>query len=405
MPWQVYEVRRVIRPGPMTPPARRTPPRSLHAVAAGNRAQMTTVLRKMAKAEGAGIQDEDGIERVLAAPPQHGIPAVGHFLVAAPAGPLDKDGPGARLRDSLAGGSIRSRRPARESGRNTEWAQIPDSSPPFRAFPCLRSVTAARRAIGKLTALWAGGSSGRPAEGHRKASTTGPRKAADAIVASMAVQRRPQQGAVWYAPDPGHGGCCRNSREAATSPCRRPRTARRAASPAARPVPFAGTASATAADLAAGLRGVPALPGSQVAGGVFLRVPRGAILLPVMAGGAWRGNSAVYVGAFCGSEEEGCQAPFQGCAEDGYRATGERAYLYGAYSGICFMERLLGVVATRRLPGLKDLRLGRLRRRGSSPASDTRPPPMAVTFGTGVRPPRPCPLPAWMENACGGAPH
>ena len=74
MPWQVYEVRRVIRPGPMTPPARRTPPRSLHAVAVGNRAQMTAVLRKMAKAEGAGIQDEDGIERALAAPPQHGIP-------------------------------------------------------------------------------------------------------------------------------------------------------------------------------------------------------------------------------------------------------------------------------------------------------------------------------------------
>ena len=75
---------------------------------------------------------------------------------------------------------------------------------------------------------------------------------------------------------------------------------------------------ATAADLTAGLRGVPALPGSQVAGGVFLRVQRGAILLPVMAGGAWRGNSAVYVGAFCGSEEDGCQSPFQGCAEDGH---------------------------------------------------------------------------------------
>jgi len=75
-----------------------------------------------------------------------------------------------RLRDSLAGGSIRSRRPARESGRNTEWAQIPDSGPPFRAFPWLRSVTAARRATGKLTALWAGASSGhgRPAEGHRR---------------------------------------------------------------------------------------------------------------------------------------------------------------------------------------------------------------------------------------------
>jgi hypothetical protein len=40
--------------------------------------------------------------------------------------------------------------------------------------------------------------------------------------------------------------------------------------------------------------------------------PRGAILLPVMAGGARRGNSAVYVGAFCGSEENGSLAPFQG---------------------------------------------------------------------------------------------
>jgi hypothetical protein len=67
-----------------------------HAVAAGNRAQMTTVRRKMAKAEGAGIQDEDGIERVLAAPPQHGIPAAGHFLVAASAGPQDRMAPASR---------------------------------------------------------------------------------------------------------------------------------------------------------------------------------------------------------------------------------------------------------------------------------------------------------------------
>jgi hypothetical protein len=126
---------------------------------------MTTVRREMAKAEGAGIQDEDGIERVLAAPPQHGIsPSATSW--SPPRRTAGKDRP--RLRDSLAGGSIRSRRPARESGRNTEWAQIPYSSPPFRTFRCLRSVTAARRAIGKLTALWAGASSGRPAEGHRR---------------------------------------------------------------------------------------------------------------------------------------------------------------------------------------------------------------------------------------------
>jgi hypothetical protein len=59
---------------------------------------------------------------------------------------------------------------------------------------------------------------------------------------------------------------------------------------------------------------------SQVYREAYSYAPRGAILLPVMAGGARHGNSAVYVGAFCGSEEEGCQAPFQGYAEAGYRA-------------------------------------------------------------------------------------
>ena len=83
MPWLVYEVRRVIWPGPTTPPARRTPPRSLHAVAAGNRAQMTAVLCKMAKAEGAGIQDEDGSERPWLRRRSAAFPAAEHFLVAA----------------------------------------------------------------------------------------------------------------------------------------------------------------------------------------------------------------------------------------------------------------------------------------------------------------------------------
>jgi hypothetical protein len=57
-------------------------------------------------------------------------------------------------------------------------------------------------------------------------------------------------------------------------------------------------------------------------------------LLAAMAGGAWRGNSAIYVGAFCGNEEGGFRAPFQGSAEAGYRATGKRAYSSGAYSGM-----------------------------------------------------------------------
>ena len=61
-------------------------------------------------------------------------------------------------------------------------------------------------------------------------------------------------------------------------------------------------------------------PRVQVARSAFLRVPRGAILWPVMAGGAWRGIATVYVGAFCGSDEESGLAPFQGCAEAGNRA-------------------------------------------------------------------------------------
>ena len=73
---------------------------------------------------------------------------------------------------------------------------------------------------------------------------------------------------------------------------------------------------AAAADLAAD--GVRTLPGPGC-GEAYSYAPRSAILLPAMAGGAWRGNSAVYVGAFCGNEEEGFRAPFQGPAEDGYR--------------------------------------------------------------------------------------
>jgi hypothetical protein len=44
---------------------------------------------------------------------------------------------------------------------------------------------------------------------------------------------------------------------------------------------------------------------------------RMVLLVPAMAGVAWRGSSAVCVGAFCGNEKGGIQAPFQGTAEDG----------------------------------------------------------------------------------------
>ena len=92
---------------------------------------------------------------------------------------------------------------------------------------------------GQLTALWAGASSGRRAEGPRRRWRSVCARWAGAIAASMAAQRRPQQGAVWCVPDPGRSRrVLRDPRKAAVSPCRRPRTAGRAASPAARPVPF-----------------------------------------------------------------------------------------------------------------------------------------------------------------------
>jgi hypothetical protein len=50
----------------------------------------------------------------------------------------------------------------------------------------------ARRAAGKLAALRSGPSSDRPVQGSSRALAKGPRKVADAIVASMAAQRRPQ---------------------------------------------------------------------------------------------------------------------------------------------------------------------------------------------------------------------
>jgi hypothetical protein len=106
----------------------------------------------------------------------------------------------------------------------------------------------ARRAAGKLAALRSGASSDRPVQGSSRALAKGPRKVAD-------CDRREHGGAATAA---GRGRC----------------GARRS-----RPV-SAGAAAARAR-----------LPRAQAARSVFLRVPRGAILLPVMAGGAWRGIS------------------------------------------------------------------------------------------------------------------
>ena len=94
MPWQVYEVRRVIRSRAGDPTRAANASRSLRALAVGSRAQMTAVLRKMAEAEGVGVDAEDGIERAWLRRRGAVFPAAEHFLVAAPAGPEDKDGPG-----------------------------------------------------------------------------------------------------------------------------------------------------------------------------------------------------------------------------------------------------------------------------------------------------------------------
>ena len=55
---------------------------------------MAAARRKMAKAEGVSIQDEDGIEQAWLHRRGIAFPAVEHFLVAAPRDRLDKDGPG-----------------------------------------------------------------------------------------------------------------------------------------------------------------------------------------------------------------------------------------------------------------------------------------------------------------------
>lgn len=94
MPWRVYEVRRVIKPRAGDPAKAANAARSLRAIAAGSRDQMTAVLRELAHRRGAAIENSDGIERAWLRHRGPALPAAEHFLVAAPAGPDDKEGPG-----------------------------------------------------------------------------------------------------------------------------------------------------------------------------------------------------------------------------------------------------------------------------------------------------------------------
>ena len=61
-------------------------------------------------------------------------------------------------------------------------------------------------------------------------------------------------------------------------------------------------------------------PRVQVARSALLRVPRGAILRPVMVGGAWRGISLSMLVHFAATTRKVARHPFQSCAEAGNRA-------------------------------------------------------------------------------------
>ena len=79
--------------------------------------------------------------------------------------------------------------------------------------------------------------------------------------------------------------------------------------------------SAEPAPVPAGADATPAMqPRVQVARSALLRVPRGAILRPVMVGGAWRGISLSMLVHFAATTRKVARHPFQSCAEAGNRA-------------------------------------------------------------------------------------
>jgi hypothetical protein len=94
MPWRVYEVRRVISPRDGDPARAGGAARSLRALAAGSRAEMTAALGGLARSRGAVTDAADGIDRAWLRRRGTVLPAAEHFLVAAPAGPRDKERPG-----------------------------------------------------------------------------------------------------------------------------------------------------------------------------------------------------------------------------------------------------------------------------------------------------------------------
>lgn len=93
-PWRLYEVRRVIRPRADDPSRPGSASRSLRAIAAGGRAEMTAALREQAASRGARIITDTVAQRAWLRVRGECYPAAEHFLVVAPAGARDKESPG-----------------------------------------------------------------------------------------------------------------------------------------------------------------------------------------------------------------------------------------------------------------------------------------------------------------------
>jgi hypothetical protein len=83
-PWNVYEVRRALRPNA----------RCLRIAATGSRADMSAELARLARAEDLSLTADDGIARAWLRRRGPVFPTAEHFYVAAPAGASEKEGRG-----------------------------------------------------------------------------------------------------------------------------------------------------------------------------------------------------------------------------------------------------------------------------------------------------------------------
>lgn len=92
--WNVYEVRRALRPKASDPAKVANAARWLRIAAAGSRADMTAELAAMGRAAGINVTTDDGIGRVWLRRRGPLLPAAEQFYVAAPAGAAEKEGRG-----------------------------------------------------------------------------------------------------------------------------------------------------------------------------------------------------------------------------------------------------------------------------------------------------------------------